>query len=176
MSFFRNLSRGIRGLFRKEGVEREMDEELRGYLDAASEEQMKDGMSRTEAMRAARAHMGSVESVKEGIRTATWESALESLWRDLMHGFRVLAKRPGFTAMAILTLGLGIGANSAIFSFIDAWIIKSLPYPEPPDGSSWPQHQDRQYLGSSQFDRGFRRFSKTEHQISEHSCLDRLEV
>jgi predicted permease len=131
MSLFKNMSAGLRRLFRKRATEQEMDEELGAYLDAAGKEDSRAGVNATEAMYAARVRMGSVESVKEGMRTATWESALESLWRDLMHGVRVLAKRPGFAAMAILTLGLGIGANSAIFSFIDAWIIKPLPYPEP---------------------------------------------
>ncbi len=74
--------------------------------------------------------LGSIEGVKEEIRAATWESAVGSVWRDLIHGFRVLAKRPGYTALTVLTLALGIGANSAIFSYIDAWLIKPLPYPE----------------------------------------------
>jgi putative ABC transport system permease protein len=131
MNLLGNLGAGLRRLFRKQAVEREMDEELGAYLDAAGKEDRRAGLNATDAARWARVRMGSVEGVKEGIRTSTWESAIESLWRDVTHGFRVLLRRPGFTAMAILTLGLGIGANSAIFSFIDAWIIQPLPYPQP---------------------------------------------
>lgn len=130
MSILKNFGAGLRGLFRKKTTEHEMDDELGAYLDAAGKEDSRAGVSAANATRAARVRMGSVESVKEGIRAATWESTLESLWRDLLHGLRVLVKRPGFTAMAVLTLGLGIGANSAIFSFVDAWMIKPLPYPE----------------------------------------------
>jgi putative ABC transport system permease protein len=122
---------GVRALFRKKQVEREMDEELRGYLDAAVKDKMRSGMSQEQALRAARVEMGSVEAVKEEIRTAGWEAHVESLWQDLRHSMRALAKNPGFTVLAILTLALGIGANTAIFSVVYAVLIRPLPFKDP---------------------------------------------
>ena len=73
-----------------------MDEELRGYLDAAAEDKTRAGMGHAEAMRAARAEMGSTESVKQKIRSSLWESAAESLWQDVRYGIRQLLRNPGF--------------------------------------------------------------------------------
>jgi putative ABC transport system permease protein len=131
MSLLRNLAGGLRGLFRKEQVEREMDEELRGYLDAAVNEKMRRGMSREEAVRAARIEMGGAESVKEHIRAASWESLVETLWQDLRFGLRLLRLNPAFAAAAILSLALGIGANTAIFQLLDAVRLRTLPVKNP---------------------------------------------
>ena len=122
---------GVRALFRKKQVEEEMDEELRGYLDAAVQEKMRSGMSPEQALRAARVEMGSVEAVKEEIRSAGWESSVESLWQDLRYGLRQLGRNPGFTAVVVIILALGIGANTAIFSLIDAVMLKTLPVKDP---------------------------------------------
>ena len=107
MSLLRNLAGGLRGLFRKAQVEREMDEELRGYLDASANEKMRRGMSRQEAERAARIEMGGEEDVKEQVRAVGWESLLETLWQDLKFGLRLLRFNPAFAAAAILSLALG---------------------------------------------------------------------
>ena len=131
MSFLRNLAGGLRGLFRKEQVEREMDEELGGYLDTAVNEKMRRGMSREEAMRAARIEMGGAESVKEQVRAVRWESLVETLWQDLEFGLRLLRFNPAFAAAAILSLALGIGANTAIFQLLDAVRLRTLPVKNP---------------------------------------------
>lgn len=106
MSRLRNLGSGLRGLFCKERVEREMDEELRGYLEAAAAEKMRRGMSREEAVRAARIEMGGTETIKEQVRAASWESLVETLWQDLKFGLRLLRFNPVFAGAAILSLAL----------------------------------------------------------------------
>jgi predicted permease len=131
MSLLRNIASGLRSLFRKERADREMDEELNGFLEMAAEEKIKEGMSRADALRAVRLEQGSLDVTKELVWSARWESFVETCWQDLRFGLRMLRNSPGFSAAAVLTIALGIGANAAIFGFVDSAFLRGLPFREP---------------------------------------------
>jgi hypothetical protein len=92
----RRLIGGFAALFRKNRIEQELDEELRAYLEASIEQKVRGGLSRENAVRAARIEFGSVDAVKDHIRDAGWESHLESLWRDVQYAGRTLRRSPAF--------------------------------------------------------------------------------
>jgi putative ABC transport system permease protein len=131
MAIWKNLFEGLRGLFRKEHAERELDDELQEYLEQSAAEKMHRGMTREQAARAARIEMGGMEVVKENVRAASWETTFETLWTDLRFGARLLRLNPIFAAAAILSLALGIGANTAIFQLLDAVRLRTLPVRNP---------------------------------------------
>jgi macrolide transport system ATP-binding/permease protein len=131
MTIFAWLKSSSRNLFRKQRADEELDDEVRGYVDMVAEEKMREGMNLDEARRAARLELGGVEQVKESVRDIRAGVWLETFAQDLRYAARMLRRNPAFTAIAVLTLGIGIGANTAIFSFIDAVLYKPLPVKSP---------------------------------------------
>jgi predicted permease len=131
MGLLSNIAQGVLSLFHRDRIEREMDDELREFVEASTADKLRRGMSTEQASHAARVEMGNPNTVKHHIYSATWESKMEIFWRDLKHCIRGLLHSPGFTLIAVLSLGLGIGANTAIFTLIKQVLLQNLPVRDP---------------------------------------------
>ena len=131
MMWMKSLWRRVRGLWRAEAINHEIDEEIQFHIDMRTEENIGRGMSPEEARRDAERRFGNPTRIKERgyeVRGGRW---LEAFWQDLRFGARILIKKPGFTLVAVITLALGIGANSTIFSFANGILLRPLPYQHP---------------------------------------------
>ena len=130
MSLWRQLTRGLRGLTNRAAADRDVADEVQHFLDQSADEFIARGLSPAAARRAARLELGSPTAVREQVRGYGWENTVGALFSDLRYGARRLAAARGFTAITVLTLAIGIGGTTAIFSAVHPILFGSLPYPQ----------------------------------------------
>ena len=128
MKLWSRIKSTLRNLFRKPQIESHLDQELRAYVDMVTDEKISAGISASEARRIALAELGGMEQVKQAVREHRAGTGIELLWQDVRYAVRQLRRNRGFTLTAIITLGLGIGATTAIFSAVYSLLLRPLPF------------------------------------------------
>ncbi len=141
------LRLGVTGILGRRRFERELADEVSFHLSKRTEHWQREGLTPTEARRRARLEFGNVDKIKEEVRDARFGGWVEQARQDLRHGYRALANNRGFTAVAVLSLAIGIGFNTTIFSVVDAVLLRPMPYEAPdrlvaierifPDAGRW---------------------------------------
>ncbi len=129
MSLWRQLTRGLRALSNRSAADQDVADEVQDYLERATDAHIARGLSQDQARRAARLELGSVTGVREEVRGYGWENMVETAFADLRYAARRLRAEPGFTALTVLTVALGVGATTAIFSALNPILFEPLPYP-----------------------------------------------
>ena len=165
-----------RNLTRRRQVERDLDDEVRVCFALLEEEKIQHGMPPHAARRAATVELGRVDSVKEEVRRVRAGAWLEILLQDVRYGVRTLRRTPGFTTVVIVTLALGIGVNTAVFTLLDAVILKPLPLPAPGElvtlYENGPEGAADATGGTGRFHRfSFPRFERLEKAVAAHGPL-----
>ena len=150
--YLRILAARLRGLSDNRKADRDLDKEIKSHLRLLAEKYTRQGMSEAEAARVARLQFGNITLLREVNREMRGFRFIEVLVQDLRFGMRMLKKNPGFTFAAVVTLALGIGANTAIFSLIDALLLRKLPVKSPEQLVTLEQ---RYPDGSRQYNYGF---------------------
>src|SRR5437588_537422 len=128
MSLWRQASRGLRALFNRKAADQEIADEIAHFLDESAAGFAAQGLAREEALRAARLELGGATAVHEHVRGYGWENAMDTFFSDLRYAARRVAGNRRFAAVSILTLGLGIGASTAIFTVVERVLLQPLPY------------------------------------------------
>jgi len=121
----------VRWIARRATAEQDLDDELQSFVDMAAADQIRDGATPADARRRAVIQLGGVEQTKERVRTARHGAWIDEFWRDVLHGVRQLRRAPVFATTVVVTLALGIGANTLAFSIVHAVLVRELPYPNP---------------------------------------------
>jgi predicted permease len=152
-------------LFKKEKTERQLDSELRFHIEQAAGGYVRSGMDPDQALRRARIEFGGMEGIKEDCRESRWVHMLDTFLQDARYGLRMMRKNPGFTLIAVLTLMLGIGANTAIFSVVNGVLLNPLPFPQPEQLVALHESKANFARGSISYP-NFRDWQKDNHTFS----------
>ena len=146
MGALSRIKAAVRNIFHRREVESDLNEEIQAYADALTEERIAKGLTPAASRRMALADLGGVEQVKQAVRDGRAGTSIETVWQDIRFALRILRKSPGFTIVVVLTLTLGIGANTAIFTLVNAVLLQAIPvrHPEQLVALLWSAHKPPQ--------------------------------